>query len=455
MATARRHAARAIFAVLVPLAAARAQQGSAPPALDDAWLRAVVERVQPAVEQACGRKFQKPPLVGLADAGDVMRALRDDLAPANAAFHAGQPQARIQKSLQMRADLLSNSLLGKYGFASKEVYVLPHLVRMNLGLVGHGEAAVEDVLQLVVAHELVHALQDQELDLARRVRECVDSDAADALSMGIEGHAVFCSERAAEALGLQAAIAPLRSVFAGNKDLASIPKTDLAMRRLRGAGIVQYLRIADFFAREYAAGGNDRLWQVLAEPAPRTRRLLLEPPHTAGPACRNLMAAFAGIDDQLAGRNWTIGRGSLSERLLLVENLPRGQDLVGLLPSLRGSAEWFAVSPTPASWRSLYALSFVDDAAAQRFVALAEDVATGDMQQSPLVFVAEPGPAWQGGTSRRLSQAPKAAIPPAARVQLLWLCHGRHVLQATFCNAPLDDKVLVDVARAVLARLDA
>ncbi|HZN38699.1 MAG TPA: hypothetical protein VFD82_07840, partial [Planctomycetota bacterium] len=50
--------------------------------IDDAGLRALVARAVPAVERATGRKFAKPPAVALADVGDVMRSLRDDLQPA-------------------------------------------------------------------------------------------------------------------------------------------------------------------------------------------------------------------------------------------------------------------------------------------------------------------------------------------------------------------------------------
>lgn len=439
---------------MVVLSTLRAQQGRELPVFDDAWLRAVVAKAVPAVERACGRKFRKPPTVGLADSGDAMRALRDDLEPSIGAFYAGQPRLRIQKALQLRADVVAGSLLGKYGFASKEVYVLPKLVGLNLDLVHRSEAPVDQVLQLVVVHELVHALQDQEIGLAARVRACVDADANEALAMLIEGHAVFCSERAAEELGLQAAIGPLRSVFSGSREIVTIPKADLATRRLRGQSILHYLRSAEFLQQQHAAGGDERLWQLLADPSPSTRKVLGDGKSQAA-AAADLGAAFARIEDHLAGKSWTIGRGALNERRLLGENLPRFADLVAMLPSLLAGSEWFAMAPTPASWRALEVLSFVDAAAAERFCALAEDVATDDMRGSPMVFLAAPGPEGEGLSSRRLTQAPKQAFPPAARAQLNWLRHGRHVLQATFVNAPVEDAVLLDVARTLFAQLDA
>lgn len=442
-----------VFLAGASAAAAHAQQEEVCPVVDDAHLRAVVAKVLPAVEKACGRTFRKPPTVGLADAGDVMRSLRDDLEPGVAAYFAGQPRSRIDKALQQRADLLASSLLGKYGLQSGEVYVLPHLVRTYLGLVHHREAPVAQVLELVVAHELVHALQDQEIGLGRRFRECCDNDANEALAMAIEGHAVFCSERVAAALGLQAAIVPLRAVFAGAKDPAAVGKADLATRRLRGQGSLRYLRSADWMAREHAAGGDDRLWQLLAEPTPRTRACLLGGRSDAAP-CANLADCFGGLDARLAGRNWTVGRGSLSDRLLLGENLPRGADLEALLPALVGSGEWLAVSPTPASWRALYALAFRDAAAAEQFVALAVDVATNDMKDSAFEFTSEAGPVGEGMASRRLRQEPKETLMLAARAQVLWWRRGRHVLQATFVNAPVDDAALLAAVEAVFARLE-
>jgi len=416
--------------------------------LDDAWLRGVVARIQPVVERECGRTFRTPPQIGTADVVDVAKALQADLAPSVEVFLQGQPRARIDRAIRLRAELFAGAILGKYGFASKEVYVVPQVARSQLARVQRSDADVETLLQLVIAHELVHALQDQELDLMARQRGGADNDRLEALAMLIEGHAVFCSERVAHTLGLQDAIEPLRSVMVGNHDPAHVPVASLVTRRVRGSGIVTYLNMAEFFAREHARGGHDGLWQLLAATTPTTRALILEQPATA---CADASAAFAGLDATFAGGSWTIGRSILTERLLLSENLPRAADLRALLPKLRATGEWFAISPSPSSWRSVYALRFDDAEAASAFVALAVEVTKGDAGQAGIDIVSDAELAWDGVPVTRFVQTPTGPI--GDRGILAFFRRGADVVQVAIANAPLPDDELVASVRSVFERL--
>jgi hypothetical protein len=442
--------ARTVLLLALSLSAriASAQVASAGRVFDDAWLRGVVERIRPVVERECERTFRTPPQIGTADVGDVARAMQADVAPGVEVFLRGQPRARIDRAIRLRAELFASGILGKYGFASKEVYVVPQVARSQLARVRRSDADVETVLQLVVAHELVHALQDQELDLMARLRAAGDNDRLEALAMLIEGHAVFCSERVAHALGLQDAIVPLRSVMVGHHDPAHEPAADLVTRRIRGAGILTYLHMAEFFAREHARGGHEGLWQLLAAPATTTRELILQQPTTA---CADASPAFAELDGTFAGRSWTIGRSVLADRLLLGENLPRAADLRTLLPKLRGSGEWFALSPSPSSWRAVYALRFEDAETASDFVALAIEVAQGDAGRAAAEIVSDIELGWDGVPATRFVQTPRTPI--GDRGVLAFFRRGADVVQVTIANAPLPDEDLVAAVRSVFARL--
>jgi hypothetical protein len=296
-------------------------------------------------------------------------------------------------------------------------------------------------------------MQDQEIGLAARLARCTGADSGEALSMLIEGHAVFCSERAAKELGLDAAVAPLRAMFAGAHDPAEVPPCDLTTRRLRGQNGMRYLRSAQFFAAEHARGGDDRCWELLRTEAPTTR-LVLEGPDLQ--PRRSLEGAFAGIDDRLAGRNWTVGRGDLSGLMVRGEN---ARDLEGLEPLLakwQAGGEWLANAPTPLAWRSLAALTFADDAAAQAFVQLVEHGAVRDLREladGVLGAVGE-GPVVAGATSRRIVQELATGVPVGNRASLVLIQKGPHVLQLLCNNAPVDDAVVAAVLADVLARLD-
>lgn len=439
-------------ALLLPLGCLHSQSSKDRLVVDDERVRTIADRCLPAVERACGRTFRQSPNVVLADTGDVMRALRRELEPSVAQFFAGQPRARIERALQLRADMFSGALLGKYVFDSKELYVLPHLVAVQLATVDRSDADHDQVLQLVIAHELVHALQDQELGLRAMAQRCPANDAVAAMTMLIEGHAVFCSERAAAELGLTAAIEPLRGVIAGVRDSTQVQRSDLSGRRLRGQNVLIYLRSAAFFASEYARGGHDRLWQLLATPLPTTR-LMLEGQDL--PPRANLASIFGDIDQDLAGRNWTTGSSDLSGLLVRGENMTALADLEPLLASWQAGGEWFAVAPTPLAWRSLLALSFATDKAAIGFHELAERVARDDAKFGGS-DAGESEQGWidlPGVSTSRVRQELRPGSAVGHRVQIVWLRRGRHVLQFTCQNAALEGAVLASVAMRLFTRL--
>ncbi|HEX6813032.1 MAG TPA: hypothetical protein VF384_15515 [Planctomycetota bacterium] len=421
--------------------------------IDDAGLRAMVARAVPAVERACGRKFAKPPVVALADVGDVMRSLREDLLPGTKAFFAGQPAQRIEKALQLRADMFAASVLAKYGVNSREVYVMPHAVGTQLGAVECGDADHEKVLTLVVVHELVHALQDQEIGLAERVARCTGQDSGEAFAMLIEGHAVFCSERAAAELDLVEVIPALRAVFAGHRDSTAFPPCDLTMRRVRHQNGMLYLSGASFFAAQHSNGGDERCWQVLRTELPTTR-LVLEGGDR--PPRRSLAEAFAGVDEVLAGRNWTVGRGELSGLMIRGENARMLTELETLLAKWQAGGEWFAVAPTPLSWRAFYALTFDDEASAAAFALLVENGARSDLEKLGKGRLGEvgDGPQVAGASSRRIVQELPKGVPVGNRATLVLVRKGRHVLQLLCNNAPVEDAAFAAVAAGVLARLE-
>ncbi|MCC7396157.1 MAG: hypothetical protein IT455_03740 [Planctomycetes bacterium] len=432
-----------------------AQQAGGRWTVDDQRLAALVRRAEPAVEVAAGRRFKTPPVVVLADAGEAMRALRDELRPWVEHYFADNSPARIQRQLQLRADVVAAGLLGKYVVADRQVLMMPEALAPNLSLVGWAEADVEAVLLLLLVHELVHALQDQELGLAARTAANHGCDAAEAWSALIEGHAVLCSERAAALLGIAPAIAPGRALLVGHHDADDTPRCGLEMRRAVGRGRATYLDSAALLAGEFARGGTERLWRLLATPLPSSWTLLgpgpgAEPPVTA----RTIDDLFDGMEarERLGGVAWTIGRGDASALALLLENPARREELVPVLRCLRAGGEWFGMGASPAIWRHAWALQFTDEAAARSFVDLAEDATLAKLEAA--AAQANVGPAVEGAWARSIEQEPDLRGGHCG-ARLCWWQRGTGVVQVALTNAPLADAALAAVAEALLAKLGA
>ncbi|HYD54804.1 MAG TPA: hypothetical protein VEA99_19375 [Gemmatimonadaceae bacterium] len=147
--------------------------------------REVRERV-PQVEQATGLKFRQPPKVEARSRAQVREfVLRkfDEEQPAQEL--AGEEQAYkllglIPDTMNLRAfitDLLTEQIVGFYDPTTKVLYVV--------------EGGDADQRGVVITHELVHALQDQYVNLDSIMRATGDADRTSAAQALIEGHATY------------------------------------------------------------------------------------------------------------------------------------------------------------------------------------------------------------------------------------------------------------------------
>ena len=140
----------------------------------------------PKVEKAVGVSFKTPPKLAVLSRAQVREFLIrkfDEETPA--AELAGQEAAYkafglIPDSLDLRRfliNLLTEQIVGYYDPTSKQLYVV--------------EGAPEDMAGVTVTHELVHALQDQYVNLDSIQRATGDNDRQMAAQAVIEGEATY------------------------------------------------------------------------------------------------------------------------------------------------------------------------------------------------------------------------------------------------------------------------
>jgi hypothetical protein len=147
-------------------------------------LRALVDTLIPAVERATGLKFTHPPKFAVRTKAEVERYLVTQL---NQQFPKGKVSGieMAYKLLDLVPDttnvrdlllpLYSEQVAGYYDPDSLTLYAV--------------EGAKPDQLRLVLAHELVHALQHEQLPLEKLLKDTGDSDRLAAEQAVLEGHA--------------------------------------------------------------------------------------------------------------------------------------------------------------------------------------------------------------------------------------------------------------------------
>ena len=149
-------------------------------------IQAKVAEVVPKIETAIGLSFKTPPVVEVRTKAEVRQYLEKQLTDSLAREQvAGQERALKRLGLmpdtmsleRLLLDVLEEQVGGYYDPRAKVLYIV--------------EGTPEEQVGLTVSHELVHALQDQHLNLDSIMRATGDDDRTAAAQAVLEGQATF------------------------------------------------------------------------------------------------------------------------------------------------------------------------------------------------------------------------------------------------------------------------
>lgn len=255
--------------LLVALAGCR---GARPGAPSDATLRAMVDSLVPEVERAVGLRFSSPPRFAIRTRDQVHAYLVEKLEQE----YSSQRIAGIEAAYRLLGLLpdtveIRALLLGLY---TEQVagYYDPDSVTLYAVAGTRGEQ-----LRLVLAHELVHALQHEQLPLERLLKARDDSDRAAATQAVLEGHAT---------LAMLGVMIPDRTALLDpefwklyreqvRSAQTTMPVFAAAPLILREGLIFPYLAGAEFMRWWQMQGGDDPL--PAAEALPQSTEQILHP----------------------------------------------------------------------------------------------------------------------------------------------------------------------------------
>ncbi len=239
------------------------------PAFTEAQIQAHAAKLTPLVEELNARKFDASPKVKAVGTMQMVHVLARDLVPQFEKRLPETPKAMIYLRAYLSASLFAPSLMGKYGVEDHTVYLMPQNISAVIEAVGIAPGLEEEILQIVIAHELTHGLQDQEVGLADATANVESPDAMQAFNATIEGHAVFIQNAAAKRLGFDAAAKAASDLL-----MAEMEEDPWLIDRVAMADAVLweeiYLGGERFMAHQHQRGGIEAIWKIMKNPPSRT-----------------------------------------------------------------------------------------------------------------------------------------------------------------------------------------
>ena len=170
--------------------------------VDEMRIKSMTEKAEPLIEELTGRKYKDSVKIKLVKRNAVRDVLIEELLPQLKKLLKGAAPDTISRQAETAAHSMSQVFLGKYSYLKKELYLIPDNVKAQVEMLEINDEDFEDFVFLVVAHEMVHALDDQHFDLQESLRTRDSAEKMQAFNALAEGHAVYAAKGISDRLKL-------------------------------------------------------------------------------------------------------------------------------------------------------------------------------------------------------------------------------------------------------------
>ncbi len=294
---------------------ARLKEGK--PGYTEAEAQSYVRELIPLVEKAAGRRFKTLPKVKLVNRAGLIPVLAAEFAPQIRRLDPNLTAAELRADSEEMSRDYAMCFLGKYGIGTGKLYLLPRNFQPLMDVAEVDPKYRRQIVEIVIAHELTHALQDQYVSIAKLEQTATSTEERSlAFAATLEGFAVFVQDAVADQLKISGAAKELARLIALGSVKGADPSMEVASQR--DVEIVRsvYLSGRDFIAWQFRHGGFEQVWRVLASPPTKTSQVFHPETYCSySPPERGLdwSRALKGLEARIGGRKWTVDNKEVGE----------------------------------------------------------------------------------------------------------------------------------------------
>ena len=431
------------------------------PSFSNSEIQAMATGLIPLVEEASGRQFKSAPKVAITGNFEMIRILGNDLVPQYEKQFPNSSKSAIYLRSFISAGLFSPGLMGKYGVTDKAVYVLPENIKSVMEEAKIPGELEKDLMKIIIAHELTHALQDQEIDLNRSIVKAGDADESLAFQAMIEGHAVYIQNAVAKKLGLDAAADEGRRILTApeHKD------EEWLLNRVAMADAVRwesiYLGGEKFISHHVAKGGMEKVWAMMESPPSRTSMIVKPASYTVdAQTFPDYNKVFADARKVLGVPDWACSAEPMGDFFIqsYLGAVSRGQR-ESIMKGLRESV-MLQITNSSQGMIGAVVLKFADDAGAKNMLEAVEQLNQYDLDSAEASVLVElisqkkiDYDLGGGVAGSALRYKTKSLILGEEVTSVIQVRQGRQVAQIFYSDVDLKKAPVDDFLRSVLTKL--
>lgn len=300
----------------------------------------------------------------------------------------------IENQARQIAACMTPVMLAKYGFRDKTLYLLPRNFEPLFNLLDIDSKQIDPVLTLIIAHETVHALQDQHYGILETACAAKSQEAMMAFNSVIEGHAVLIAEKVGSARNLAEAIIATSRMFSAGAIQFDDPALEILNKMLSTQYESIYLGGRNFMAYHYDRSGAESLWAFIDNPPDNTSVIMrpenYTPERKARPDYGSIFKKLdLGMDMQnVQMRNEELGLMNLNAAYANMEQAMREK----ILQAIKYAHTMVAVNEKDKQVFNITMMMFDNSQSASSAVELLEKMALDNfaaIKDSPMVSVSD------------------------------------------------------------------
>jgi len=242
------------------------------PAYNDLVARSFFIEVEPLVEKHTGWDCEWPVSFRLVTRAQYVEQASKEIKGRISSRVGNVQQSEVETMLTQVLTPRAMGLLGLYSSISKSIFLLPGNLKPVLRSLKVEQRYSRDVIEVILAHELTHYVQDAQFNFGKRELGIIDPDEYIAWTMIVEGHASWVADRVAVDLKLDEAAARL-----GEGMAASVITSNAAnSRAVQNASQRGYVQGKKFVEAVFKKGGLPAVQALFTKP-PKDPALIEDP----------------------------------------------------------------------------------------------------------------------------------------------------------------------------------
>lgn len=421
---------------------------------------AMLAEVLPLVERTAGRSFKVKPKALCANRDRVAASISQDLLPQIKKLH---PTIEANDAAQIALDQAVASVplvLVRYGYQVKALCFLPKNAKPLIEAARADSKQTKTVVKLVAAFELVHALQDQEVDLQKVLGVARDGEASVALNALLQGQAVYVVDQVAKDLKADDAVLKSARALAAN----AFKRGDENLDRLVEDHYREiYLGGRAFVAYHVEKGGMEQIWAIFQKP-PQDTNTIHKPETYTGTqrVFHDYSKALEGLEKDLGNQDWKIQRTALGPAMMRAAYQKLDADKREALVEKIEAGQALTAAFRPKGFMGNLSIIVLKDAAfAKQACEILEGYTKKEIEtvakENPVMRIEPPASedlkGIQAEYARSIGFEIEVPGEPVVKQKVYRIARGRHIFEFVDQNIGLAPEKAVVIAEKVFKRL--